>query len=270
MENKLIKVSRLGLDVNDYEDNKMDPENDYYPVPLMSNRYNKYTGIRRLMLAMFNLQVSRFRDLLLKEYINANEDELYNGITEDVNFYYRNILSIAVCTNHPTNLYYRYNYTNYDEIFWLIVKYCDIQRLNTANVFNMCPIDQILNDISNHSHYFFALLNHGLIVNDVRYQKRVADKRNTDMLDSFITSDKYKKVISSTLPKGCKLLELCDTCPITTNKIMTPIIAEDGHVYEYHALQRWGTTKGAISPILNIKMSKFVYFITDDRFGKIA
>lgn len=243
----------------------MDPKNDYYPIPLRYNRYNKYAGIDRLILAMWNLQVSRFRDLLLKEYLNNNEDELYSEIKDN---YYKNILSIAVCVNHPTNLAYPDNYIYYDAIFWLIIKYCDIQRLNTASIFDLYPIDQTVND--NHSHYFFALLNHGLIVSNEYYQKRVDDKRNTKLLDSFITSDKYKKVISSTLPKGSKLLELCDTCPITTSKITTPVIAEDGHIYEYHALQRWGSTKGAISPMLNVEINKFVYFITEDRFGTIA
>lgn len=265
MDNQLKKLECLGTKIGNVTDDKMDPDNDYYPIPLHCGSHKKYTGLDRLKLAMIYLQVPRFRELLLTEY--ADNEELY-AETDEFN---NNLLGMAVCTNHPSNIPYSHNYIYYDAIFWLLLNNCgaNAQRMNVANFCGRGrnPVDLAL--CQNQSHYAFALINHGLYPSD-KYIQEITNKHKTNSLDSFIKSDRYKQVISSKLAKGSKLLELCDTCPITTSKILTPVIAEDGHIYEYHALFKWSLTKGAISPMLNEKMSKFVYFITEDRFGKMA
>lgn len=252
--------------------NKIDPENNYYPVPLFCGQFTTVSGNETLIFPMYYCQVPRFKEVLT-DFISKGVD-----LTTVTTYYQQNLLHLACSPNHPSNLMYHDNHTYYDYIFWFIIKTVGPEQLKTlfnkADIFGRTPIaDTVYN---RHVHYFFALLNYGFKLTDKDFEKEHilsldANPKYTDnTIVPFIKSDKLKIVQDSNLNPGQKLLSLASECPITLEKITHPIICEDGMIYEYSAFKKHVATNGLKSPITNKKLfNPYIYHILEDRFESL-
>ncbi|ARF10697.1 hypothetical protein Hokovirus_2_224 [Hokovirus HKV1] len=269
---ELVESYALGTKTKILDTNKMNPENDYYKQVLF-NHYITVTNSDRLYYAMYYLQVSRFRTLLIEYYQN-------NSIKELINYYKQNILTQTCTVNHPSNIYYYHhnNYNNYDDIFWCLMSFIKHDLDNYYNSYDMFSRNALTDCISKcHIHYALVLLNYGFILTDQDYENKnimslddnYKQSEEDSSFRSFIKSDKCKIIQSSSLPIGTKLLSIANECPITLEKINHPIIARDCQVYEYLAFKKHILLKGYISPVLNIKIEPYIYHILENRFEKL-
>lgn len=261
----LIKIQMIGpAQSNPYP--LMKPWEDYYPMCLMSGYWKVSDESEKILYSMYYLQPYRFEYLLSK----------YTGnIWEIENYYKMNILTLSCSVNHPSNLYYKYNYQKYDQIFWTVVKLynnkfaeiCDLDVRATG--FIGTPLRYTINE--RHIHYFFALLNYGFKL-DVEEILKILDygrEYYSNVIEAFLKSDKLLTVMNSIEPVGRKLLSITEDCPINMSPIVQPVIIEDGTIYEYSAIMIHFSKNGLKSPMTNQVISPHIYLFLDNRFEKV-
>lgn len=77
--NSPVYVTRSGIVILPEKENVFFPYHDIYYTPLINNHLEKYSGMKRLEMAIMYLQVNRVKELLLEEDILNNLSSFYFG-----------------------------------------------------------------------------------------------------------------------------------------------------------------------------------------------
>ena len=270
----------------------VDPNNDIYPAPLMSQSPScKREGYDKLFFAVINLQPNRVKDIIanhqddyklikpedLSQYVSAEEAKEILATHNYPNYYtildisktqgkelidiyakdgpYGNILN-RICSGSLVNIPCDGNEYLFDRLFITIIR-----TLKPENIPHMINVNMFHNDTWNHicdQSYLYGLvmLNYGAKFSDGEREKFIANLAD-DYMKAFYKSHQVDRVLNSKLPIGQKLKELVDTCPITLEPIKHPVIIEDGSVYEKDSITEWFDQGNDTSPVTGAKLKKF-------------
>lgn len=286
---------------NDNPNRYMDPQNDIYPPPLMSNSPSyKHKGYSKLQMAILYLQPQRIKEIILDHQddifnLNMNNlnmdnlltsynidiDELksiinthdYSGyftnLLYDIEFidiyarigYYGNIIDYLCGSSLKSNIMHDNNEYVFDKCFMSI-----LQTLKLENIPHMVNNKSLMHICDSAYIYGFILLNYGATFESSEQKKFFIENLKHNYIKSFYLSEKLDKIISSKLPIGSKLMEIVETCPITNELITCPVIIEDGSIYEKEFILKWFNSGKNTSPLSGIKLKKFwiMYDILND------
>jgi len=248
------------------------PENDIYPDRLMTSApSSKRVGFDKLEFAVINLQHHKIASIISEHQNNDNDINGNNDIddnNDNINIYfsrrgYGNILN-HVSRDSMLNIPRDGNEYLFDKTFMTIIK-----SLEQQNIHKMINQYSLRGDIFNHINesylYAIILLNYGAHFIDDEHKKHFINDLKDEYAKSFFASEKINVIINSSLEPGKKLLSIVNTCPITTEPIINPIIIEDGTVYESHAIHKWFETNDT-SPLTGIKLKNYwiMYDVTNN------
>lgn len=261
-------------DQDESHERRIRPDQDLYPVPL-NPRSCSYVrvGIERLLAAIEYLQVARVRTLLL-EYIRTNTlEEIYAYRTADL---HQNILHFICDINVGPNLHYADNRELYHELLTTFTRLVpDLSRLDTSDYVGRTPLVNCIY----HSRFLAALvlIHHGCTFNPAnpKYSQTpsllysINATARTHRFVAMLSSDRMQRVMTSTLPPGLKLLSLAQECPLSKTSIITPVILEDGFVYDAHWLHKRSKEMERKSPMTRESISRSCYFLIDNIFSRL-
>lgn len=251
--------NRLSELINSYQDQELDKvfqPREFFPLLHRYHQDQKFSSPDITLDAFIAMLKQKSADFDKPEHNAFHWPTVYQRYMVSKGFVdiyetqhgYGNVLNALCGSNMPSNIPYERNEYIWDKMFMTLLS--EMKPNNLLRLLN--PSSPVRSPVivaidSGKPLYAYALLNAGAVLKPSDVEQAAGW--------SWLTSSRASTLMQNQTDKKRPLtLFVPSECPITCEPIKSPVMLEDGSIYEWNAIAKW-LQKSNTSPLTNVKLS---------------